>query len=200
MLRSSFVSCCCIAHSLLSSSFPTYQSDLARPSADHRYLRSEDPHLHRRSLRAPDSSCARPSGVRANYVVSQPNPIGITVDGLTDDWDLAEAGYDFVTNMTNSGKTDQPVKAVLYLRWNCEARTLCALVKTLPGVCLDGTEQWFKDYDISSDPVLPIKPPDMVNVVENGGSNIVGWEGQSVPPREVKDQRSNESRMQSSCP
>jgi hypothetical protein len=146
-------------------STPRFEADL------HHYLRSVSMH---RSLQAPESTCAKPSDVRAIYVVSQPNPQGITVDGHIDDWILPESGYDFVTDMTNGGQAGQPVKGKLYLRWNCATRTLCALVKTIPGICLDGTGQFFMDEDISGE--VPVLDPGIRNVMDDNGK-IVGWEG-----------------------
>jgi hypothetical protein len=114
-----------------------------RGSDTHGFLRSGSAHSLRRSLQAPLSTCPNPSPavIRGVFVVSQPRPIGIVVDGQTNDWDLSTEGYDYVTDLYNAGEAD-PLKpdgkpnsnyqvvGKLYLRWSCADRTLCALVRT----------------------------------------------------------------------
>jgi hypothetical protein len=56
-----------------------------------------------------------------------PNPSAgsATVDGDISDWSL---GDDFFADMTDGGNPDTPVRAKLYLRYDCESETLFALV------------------------------------------------------------------------
>jgi hypothetical protein len=156
------------------------------PWEDHGFLRSgavssNSQHRNKRSLQAPLSDCPNPSpaDIRDIFVVSQPNPIGITVDGLTDDWDLSTAGYDYVTDLYNAGEADPDTQAnnyqvvgKLYLRWNCLDRRLCALVLADEGYCTSGQNNEFKDYG------LGITLNGLVNVDSPTlPGKYVGWEG-----------------------
>ncbi len=56
-----------------------------------------------------------------------PNPSAgsVSVDGDTGDWSL---GADFFADMTDAGRVDQPVRAKLYLRYDCDVEVLYGLV------------------------------------------------------------------------
>lgn len=54
-----------------------------------------------------------------------PSEGSATVDGSTADWSL---GSDFFSNMTDAGVDGRPVRAKLYLQYDCDAEVLYALV------------------------------------------------------------------------
>jgi hypothetical protein len=58
-------------------------------------------------------------------MAAAPNSGSATVDGATGDWSL---GADFFADMADAGRDDVPVRAKLYLKYDCETETLFALV------------------------------------------------------------------------
>jgi hypothetical protein len=58
-------------------------------------------------------------------LAASPSEGSATVDGATGDWSL---GADFFADMTDAGDGDRPVRAKLYLKYDCDSETLFALV------------------------------------------------------------------------
>lgn len=58
-------------------------------------------------------------------LAASPNEGSATVDGATGDWSL---GADFFADMTDAGDAGSPVRAKLYLKYDCDSETLFALV------------------------------------------------------------------------
>jgi hypothetical protein len=61
----------------------------------------------------------------AAALAASPSEGSATVDGATGDWSL---GADFFADMTDGGDADRPVRAKLYLKYDCDSETLFALV------------------------------------------------------------------------
>ena len=58
-------------------------------------------------------------------MAASPNEGTATVDGATGDWSLSA---DFFADMTDAGNAGAPVRAKLYLKYDCDSETLAALV------------------------------------------------------------------------
>jgi hypothetical protein len=94
---------------------------------------------------------------------------GITVDGLTGDWDLVN---DFFATFHNAGETSNPPVGDLYLRYDCSTETLYALMLTR-GETID-----------TSDPAgeiwLKVNGAKIANGTQGAfvydNSDVVGWE------------------------
>ncbi len=90
--------------------------------------------VRRRRLPATRSSAVIVAGVllltalvAPATMAAAPNPSqgSAIVDGNIDDWSL---GDDFFADMTDAGIADRPVRAKLFLRYDCDSNTLFALV------------------------------------------------------------------------
>jgi len=81
-------------------------------------------------------SVLSPAGVGA---ANPPSPTYGTavVDGATSDWNL---GSDKFAGMTDDGYAKNPVRANLYLRYDCSSSTLFALVLTVDGTTLNTSD------------------------------------------------------------
>ena len=117
-----------------------------------------------------------------------PSPGSVTVDGDTGDWSL---GADFFADMTDAGLAGRPVLAKLYLRYDCSAEVLYALVLAQNGekarqdrpenayVRIDGSGKLIDGNDGNNG-----TPPDFA-WVNGDGSLADGWEGSgSLAPGE----------------
>jgi hypothetical protein len=111
-----------------------------------------------------------------------PNPSegSATVDGSTGDWSLSS---DFFADMTGSGDPGQPVRAKLYLKYDCESEVLYALVLAQGGekILQDRTDEAYVRIDGSGKLISATHdndgtPPDFAWV--NGDGKLAdGWEG-----------------------
>jgi hypothetical protein len=102
---------------------------------------------------------------------NQPTYGEAVVDGqYVSDWNL---GADFFANMYRAGKTDKPVEAKLYLRYDCGGGILYALVLSEAGRPVDTTsaESWLAINSRSS------KASFTAFQFVYSGSTAVGWEG-----------------------
>jgi hypothetical protein len=111
-----------------------------------------------------------------------PNPSqgSADVDGSTAEWSLSA---DFFSDMTDAGRADQPVRAKLYLRYDCDAEVLYALVLAQNGekarqdradeayIRIDGTGKL-----ISATHGDDGTPPDF-QWINGDGTLADGWEG-----------------------
>ena len=109
-----------------------------------------------------------------------PSPGSVTVDGDTGDWSL---GADFFADMTDAGNPDRPVRAKLYLRYDCDSETLYALVLTQGSdkikqtdpaesyIRIDGAGKLIDGTDGNDG-----TPPDFA-WVNGDGEGADGWEG-----------------------
>lgn len=111
-----------------------------------------------------------------------PNPSlgSADVDGSTAEWSLTA---DFFSDMTDAGRTDQPVRAKLYLRYDCDSEVLYALVLAEGGekakqdrldeayIRIDGTGKLISASDGDDG-----DPPDFA-WVNGDGALADGWEG-----------------------
>lgn len=125
-----------------------------------------------------------------------PNAGTATVDGLISDWNLIVGGADWFAEMRESGKTDHPLFAHLYLKYDCESSIMYALIykyNSIPMIIQNGEEVWIKingSKVVSADnvPVDPTQPN--FAWVNSNGTYADGWEAsfsladQTIPPDE----------------
>jgi hypothetical protein len=111
---------------------------------------------------------------------------GITVDGITDDWDLTEDSPDFFHNMYRAGKNTKELQTKAYMRYDCASTTLCILVMNeAADYLIDDGEYWFKIYDIQNSVYTPMNGG--IKSVTDSGKDI-GWEGCfNVPQQDYVD-------------
>jgi hypothetical protein len=111
-----------------------------------------------------------------------PNPSegSATVDGSTGDWSLSS---DFFSDMTDAGVATRPVRAKLYLKYDCESEVLYALVLAQGDekVRQDRTDEAYIRIDASGKLISATHnndgtPPDFA-WVNGDGSRADGWEG-----------------------
>jgi hypothetical protein len=109
-----------------------------------------------------------------------PSEGSATVDGSTGDWSLST---DFFSDMTDAGVATRPVRAKLYLQYDCESEVLYALVLAQGGerVRQDRTDEAYIRIDGSGKLISATHnndgtPPDFA-WVNGDGSRADGWEG-----------------------
>ena len=135
-----------------------------------------------RMLAAPISDVCFPTPTDEVRAVFKVNNVGgpVTVNGNPSEWDTSVDGPDFVTYMYNSGNADSfagfEEAAMLFLRWDCTQKKLCALVLTKPNNCISNSATWFKDYSTGSNSEVTAVSPG-IELVSGTGGNYVGWEG-----------------------
>ena len=119
--------------------------------------------------------------VPATYAAA-PNPAAgsATVDGSTADWSL---GATFYSDMTDAGVDGRPVRAKLYLQYDCDAEVLYALVLSQGGekVRQDRPDEAYIRIDGSGKLISATQgndgtPPDF-SWVNGDGTLADGWEG-----------------------
>jgi hypothetical protein len=119
---------------------------------------------------APVSSAAAP----------HPSEGSATVDGSTGDWSLSS---DFFSDMTDAGVATRPVRAKLYLQYDCESEVLYALVLAQGDekARQDRTDEAYIRIDGSGKLISATHnndgtPPDFA-WVNGDGARADGWEG-----------------------
>ena len=74
---------------------------------------------------------AGPAVMAAAPDVREVSPAGISIDGSRSDWDSPSA--DYLADMYEAGKPDNPVLSKLYARYDCATQTMYVLVVTTTG-------------------------------------------------------------------
>jgi hypothetical protein len=116
----------------------------------------------------------------SNAAAPNPSEGSATVDGSTGDWSLSG---DFFSDMTDAGVATRPVRAKLYLKYDCESEVLYALVLAQGDekARQDRTDEAYIRINASGKLISATHdndgtPPDFA-WVNGDGSRADGWEG-----------------------
>ena len=122
----------------------------------------------------------------------------VSADGSIDEWDLSEAGPDFIGNLYEAGNAENDVAAKFYARLECSTSTLCIMVNSMDSTTFKDSpaDTWFKNYNEQEDPLTPLGDG-IVKVFD--GFDFVAWEACYTIPLGTMEGKMTLKKVSSTC-